>query len=153
MLRDVFKRGAPNDLENGFDVDAVRLANAEWHLAKSGAAANHAHVIGRQFRTAVAALASHVCKVVGDGSLEQMRRIATSAVVACVADLKSGTNFAVRQFVRNAVRAELFAAIFEGSVTGAAATTAPFPTLVGCAPIHFGPEALNGCAVHSLIIS
>jgi hypothetical protein len=140
MLGDVTEGAAVDEFADCLLVNAQRTSDARYALATMPALARLAHLVWRQFGSAVAKLDGHVAEIVGMCANKQVSRIAARPVVAVVTNEHAGRDNAVRQLPRYAVRAELFAARLYRAVAGAAIAAKPRPTLVFPAHVNAIPE-------------
>lgn len=141
MLRDVSKRGPLNDLDDRLGMDTECAADSERQFAYGGALSNLTHSVRRQLCASVATFAGHVGEIISACAKKQMPRVATTPVVARVADHQAGWYWAVCQLVRKAMRGHLYASAFDGAVSDAAAPFRPWPALIWIALLDAFPEA------------
>lgn len=99
-----------------------------------------------------AALARTVLHIVSSTSQPQVRRINARRIVARVTDIRVRGDRAIVQFVRKAMRAILFFASPERSVSSRLFGPLPQPTIIWAALVHLFPETIGGRARLNVVI-
>lgn len=90
-----------------------------------------------------ASLARTILHIVSSTSQPQMRGIDARRIVARVTDIRVRGDRAIVQFVRKAMRAILFFASPERSVSSRLFGPLPQPTIIWAALVHFFPETIS----------
>lgn len=142
MLRDVSKCSSGHHLRDCLSVNTELARKPKSQFAIGGALSDFAHLVRRQFGSAVSILGGHVTQVVCVCAKEQVSRITARLVVAGVADHQPLIDRAVCHLVSHAMGAKLPPATFDCAIPAAAEACRPRPTRIwATALINTIPEA------------
>lgn len=158
VLRDVLPCFAIDYVVNAYSRHAERLGEAKARFAFCGTLSDFLYLglielclmvlrtlHSRWVNSAV--LVAHIARIVLLCTKKQVCRITTRWVVACVADMLAGWNWAVMQFVAKAMGIDANALDGKNSVTGLAQLLFPYPTAIWRILVYGLPKAFYGGAV------